>query len=260
MTKTHPAAHVDSQAKIGLNVTIGPGAFVGADVELGDRCEIGANVVISGPTSIGPGCRIFPGAVIGLEGQVVNLEGDGGGIEVGPGTVVREMATVHRSIYKEQVTRVGSECYLMVQSHVAHDCQLGDRVILTNATTLGGHVEVGNDSFITGFVAIHQFVCIGEGVMLTGPSPVRKDVPPFSLVADNPPRVRGLNMVGLRRRGVSSEIRGHLKRAYRILYEEAKTAAEAADQIESELPLGREIQSVIEFIRSSKRGVYEGRV
>jgi UDP-N-acetylglucosamine acyltransferase len=191
---------------------------------------------------------------------MVNSEGKGGGVEIGPRTVVREMVTVHRSIHEGEMTRVGEECYLMTQSHVAHDCELGDRVILVNWVGLSGHVEVANDCFITGYVGIHQFVRIGEGVILTGPNAVRKDVPPFTLVDGNPPRVRGLNAVGLRRRGVSAEVRALLKKAYQILFQEAKTIAEGADRIEAELMLGSEIKSVVGFVRGSKRGIYQGRV
>lgn len=258
MSGIHPAAHVDSEAIIGKNVDIGPGAVIGAGVELGEGCEISANAVLEGPTVIGAGCRIFQGAVVGTEAQMVTLEGRGGGIEIGSGTVVREMVTIHRSIHEDKVTRIGEGCYLMTQSHVAHDCLLGDRVILSNWLGLSGHVEVGNDSFISGYVGIHQFVRVGEGTMLTGPSAVRKDVPPFAMVDGNPPRVRGLNAIGLRRRGVSAEVRGHLKRAYQILVNEDKIIAEGVARIEAELPLGREVKSVIEFIKSSKRGVYLG--
>lgn len=260
MIGIHPSAHIDSEAVIGPGAVVGPGAVIGAGVELGEGCEIGAHAVLEGPAVIGAGCRIFPGAVIGTEAQMVALEGRGGGIEIGPGTVIRETATIHRSIHEGKVTRIGEGCYLMAQSHVAHDCLLGDRVIMANWIGLSGHVEIGNDSFISGYVGIHQFVRVGESAMLTGPTAVRKDVPPFATVDGNPPRVRGLNMVGLRRRGVSAEVRGHLKRAYQILAHEAKTIAEGAARIEAELPLGREIKSVLEFAETSKRGIYLGEV
>jgi UDP-N-acetylglucosamine acyltransferase len=256
----HPAAHVDPKASIGDDVCVGPGAVIGPDVQLGDGCEIGAHVVIEGQAELGPGCRIFPSAVIGTEGQYTNLDGPGGRVVIGARTVVREMATVHRSIKEDGLTQVGESCYLMVLSHVAHDCILSDRVILTNSTSLSGHVEVGNDVFITGLVGIHQFVRIGEGVILTGPSAVRKDIPPFTNADGNPPVIRGLNTIGLRRTGVSAEVRGHLKQAYRILFDEAKIVEDALGRIEEELPLGREIQSVLDFMRSSERGIYRGGV
>jgi len=256
----HPSAHVDPGADLAPGVRIGPGAVVGAGVRLGEECEVGAHAVLEGPAVLGPGCRLFPGVVIGTEGQVTPLTGPGGATEVGAGTVLREAVTVHRSMYAGKTTRVGAGCYLMVGSHVAHDCQLGDRVIFANGVAIGGHVKVGDDGVFSGLVAVHQFVQIGPGVMIGGPCGVRKDVPPYTTVEGDPPRVRGLNVVGLRRRRVSAEVRAHLKRAYRILFQEAKTAAEAAARIEAELPAGREIQTVVEFIRSSERGLYHGAV
>lgn len=260
MNTIHPAAHVNPEASLGEDVRIGPGAVIGPAVRLGDGCEIGAHAVIEGLVEVGPGCRIFPSAVIGTEGQYTNLDGPGGSVVIGARTVVREMASIHRSIKEDGVTQIGQECYLMALSHVAHDCILGDRVILTNSVSLSGHVEVGDGAFITGLVGIHQFTQVGEGVLLTGPCAVRKDVPPFTNTDGNPPLVRGLNTVGLRRSGVSAAVRGHLKQAYRILFGEAKTVEDALSRIEAELPLGREIQSVIDFIRSSERGIYRGGV
>jgi len=254
----HPSAIVDPAAHIAGNVRIGPGAVVGAGVSLGEGCELGAHTVIEGSSRIAPGCRIFHGAVIGTEGQHTNIEGAEGGVEIGAGTVIREMATVHRSIEEGGLTQIGEKCYLMVQAHVAHDCTLGDEVILTNATTLGGYVEIGDRAFVTGFVGIHQFIRIGEGVMLTGPAAVRKDVPPFTMTDGNPPKVRSLNLVGMRRSGISSQVRGHLKEAYRIVFEDSKSVEEALARIEAEIPAGREVRSVVDFVRSSKRGIYRG--
>jgi len=252
----HSSAIVDPAALIGKSVRIGPGTVVGDAVSLGDGCEIGAHVVIEGPSKIGPGCRIFHKAVIGAEGQHTGIEGVGGGIEIGAGTVIREMATVHRSIEEGGLTRIGEECYLMVQAHVAHDCILGDQVILTNATSLGGHVEIGDCTFISGFVGIHQFVRIGEGAILTGPCAVRKDVLPFTMTDGNPPRVRGLNAVGMRRIGISSKVRDNLKEIYRIIFEESKSVEEALARIKFKTLVGREVASVVEFVGSSKRGFY----
>jgi UDP-N-acetylglucosamine acyltransferase len=260
VSRIHPSAHVDPGAILGAGVRVGPGAVVGAGVRLGEDCEVGAHAILEGPAVLGPGCRVFPGAVIGAEAQVVRLKGPGGGVEIGAGTLIRESATVHRSMHEGKTTRVGAGCYLMVGSHVAHDCQVGDRVIFTNGIAVGGHVWVGDDSFVSNSAGVHQFVRIGPGVLLIGPSGVRKDVPPYTTVEGQPPRVRGLNVVGLRRREVPAEVRAHLKRAYRILFQEAKTAAEAAARIEAELPAGREIQTVVQFIRSSERGVYQGAV
>ena len=260
MIEIHPTAHLDPEASVGTNVRIGPGAIIGPGVQLGDECEVGSHAILEGITIIGSGCRIFPRAIIGVEPQVVGLKERGGKVEIGPNTVIREMATIHRSMYEDGVTRVGSQCYLMAYSHVAHDCQLGDHVIFTNFINLGGHVEVGSHCFVSNFVGVHQFVRFGEGAIIAGPTAVRMDVPPFTTVEGFPPRVRGLNVVGLRRMDISPEIRADLKRAYRILFQDAKTVAEGIGRIESELTMGREIQSVIEFVQCSKRGFYRGQV
>jgi UDP-N-acetylglucosamine acyltransferase len=260
VSEIHPSAFVDPAASLGADVRIGPAAVVGAGVSLGDGCEIAAHAVIEGPTKIGPGCRIFSGAVVGMEAQYTGLEGPGGGIEIGAGTVIREGATVHRSFEEGGITRIGENCYLMVQAHVAHDCLLGDRVIMTNSTALSGHVEIADGVFISGFVGIHQFVRIGEGVFLTGPTAVRKDIPPFTNLDGNPPRVRGLNNVGMRRSGISAEVRGHIKAAYRIIFEEEATVDKALARVEADISAGREVKSVIDFLRSSKRGIYRGAI
>lgn len=233
---------------------------MGPDVVLRDGCEIGANAVIQGPAVIGDGCRIFPNAVIGLEAQVVDLPLDSGGVKIGAGTVIRETATIHRSMYQGQNTIIGRKCYFMVGAHVGHDCLVGDEVIMVNHCSLGGHVEVGDRCFISNFIGAHQRMRIGEGAILVGPTAVRKDVPPFVKMAGAPFRVVGLNVVGLRRSGVSAEVRANIKRAYGILYNEPGTMAQKIERIEAQAPLGAEIRSVVEFVRNSKNGIYQGRV
>jgi len=256
----HSAAIIDPEAELGRGVKVGPGALIGAGVRIGDGCEVGAYAILEGPAAIGENCRIFPRAHIGFEPQFIGLEGKGGGVEIGPRTVIREMAMIHRSIHEGEATRLGEECYIMGVAHVAHDCRLGNRVVLANYVALAGHVEIGDDSFISVYVGVHQFQRIGEGSFISAFCPIRKDVPPFTMVEGHSPSVRGLNTVGLRRRGTSGEARRDLKRAYRILFQEAKTMAEGCAQIESELSLGREIRSVLEFVRTSKRGILVGQV
>ena len=233
---------------------------MGANVILRDGCEIGPNAVIQGPAFIGEGCRIFPNAVIGLEAQVVDLPSDSGGVEIGAGTVVRETATIHRSMRLGQNTVVGGKCYIMVGAHVGHDCRVGDETILVNHCSLGGHVEIGEKCFISNFIGVHQRMRIGQGSILVGPIAVRKDVPPFVKMAGAPFRVVGLNVVGLRRRGVSAEVRADIKRTYGILFNESGTMAQKIERIEAQAPLGEEIRSVVEFVRSSENGIYQGRV
>ena len=233
---------------------------MGVNVILRDGCEIGQNATIQGPAVIGEGCRIFPNSVIGLEAQVVDLPSDAGGVEIGAGTIIRETATIHRSMFPGQNTVIGRKCYVMVGAHVGHDCCVGDEVILVNHCSLGGHVQVGNNCFISNFIGVHQRMQVGEGAILVGPTGVRKDVPPFVKMAGHPFRVVGLNVVGLRRRNVLDEVRADIKRAYGILFNEPGTMAQKIEKVEAQVPLGAEIQSVVEFVRNSKNGIYQGRV
>ncbi|MCE2451970.1 MAG: acyl-ACP--UDP-N-acetylglucosamine O-acyltransferase [Nitrospinae bacterium] len=260
MNDIAPTSHIHPEAQLGQDLQIGPGAFVGADVIVRDGCEIGQNATIQGPAVIGERCRIFPNAVIGLEAQVVDLQSDSGGVEIGAGTIIRETATIHRSMHQGQNTIIGRKCYIMVGAHVGHDCRVGDGVIMVNHCSLGGHVEVGNNSFISNFIGVHQRMRVGEGVILVGPVAVRKDVPPFVKMAGAPFRVVGLNVVGLRRRGVSAEARADIKRAYGILFNEPGTMAQKLEKMEAHESLGAEIRSVVEFVRNSKNGIYQGRV
>ena len=215
MSLIHPSAHVDPAAILAPGVRVGPGAVVGAGIQLGEDCEVSPHAVLEGPAVIGPGCRFFPGAVVGAEGQVVSLKGKGGSVEIGAGTVLREAATVHRSMTEGKVTRVGAGCYLMVGAHVAHDCQVGDRVILSNGIALGGHVEVGDDCFVTNFIGVHQFVRIGTGVIIAGPSGVLKDVPPYTTVEGQPPRGARSFEAGLQDPLPGGQNRGRGRRAHR---------------------------------------------
>lgn len=233
---------------------------MGANVILRDGCEIGQNATIQGPAIVGEGCRIFPNAVIGLEAQVVDLQSASGGVEIGAGTTIRETATIHRSMYQGQNTIIGRKCYIMVGAHVGHDSRVGDEVVLVNHCSLGGHAEVGDHSFISNFIGVHQRMRIGEGVILVGPIAVRKDVPPFVKMAGAPFRVVGLNVVGLRRRGVSAEVRAEIKRVYGILFDAPGTMAQKIEEIQAQATLGAEIRSVLEFVRNSKNGIYQGRV
>ena len=163
-------------------------------------------------------------------------------------------------MYQGQNTILGRKCYIMVGAHVGHDCRVGDQSILVNHCSLGGHVEVGNKCFISNFLGVHQYMRVGEGSIVVGPAAARKDVPPFVKMTGDPLRVIGLNVVGLQRSGVSPEVRAEIKRAYKILFDETGTMAQKIEKIEAQVPLGAEIQSVVEFVRNSKNGVYQGRV
>ncbi|MFQ5895267.1 MAG: acyl-ACP--UDP-N-acetylglucosamine O-acyltransferase [Nitrospinota bacterium] len=256
MRRIHPTALVDPAAELAEDVEIGPYAIIGPGVRLGQGCWVGAHALLEGWTEVGSRTRIWPGALIGGEPQDLRYRGARSYVRIGEECRIREGVTIHRSSRPEGTTRVGRGVFLMAFSHVAHDCEVGDGATLTNLISLSGHVQVGRGVFLSNFVGVHQFVRIGEGAMVLGPHGIRKDVLPFVILDGFPPRVRGLNVEGLRRRGASAEVRAHLKAAYRIIFRSGLGAAEACRRICDELPQGEEVRAVVEFLESSERGIY----
>ena len=214
----HPSAVVSPKAKIGNNVRIGPFCVVGANVELGDDCVLHSHVVLEGHSTIGKGNEFFPFASIGGKTQDLKYVGEPTALEVGDHNVFRENTTVHRGTFEELPTRIGSHNLLLCYAHVAHDCQLGDHIILSNSVGLAGHVIVEDHAIISGFAAAHQFCKIGKHAIVGGLSKVVQDVAPFMIVDGNPAATRGLNMVGLQRRGFAEEDIRALKAAYKKLF------------------------------------------
>lgn len=217
MTDVHPTASVAAGASLGEGVRIGPFAVIEDSVEVGANTTIGAHTVIHSFVRIGHGCRVHPHAVLGGAPQDVSYSGVETWLEIGDKTIIREYVTAHRATREAQPTRIGLQCYLMAYTHVAHDCQIGDRVTLTNCVTLGGHVQIGERAMLGGLVPVHQFVRIGAYAMVGGNTGVRKDVLPFSLVAGEPARHFRLNTVGLRRAGITGERYRVLQAAFRAL-------------------------------------------
>lgn len=255
-TGIHPTAVVDPGAEVGAGVRIGPFAVVGAGVRLGDGTTVGPHAVLEGPLEIGARCQIGAGAAIGLPPQDLKWRpGVPSGVRIGAETVVREYATIHRATTPEGWTVIGRGCYLMAQSHVAHDCQLGDGVILTGFSGLTGFVQVGDRAVISGLTGVHQFVRIGTLAFLAGCSRIAQDVPPYLLVEGNPAEVRGVNVVGLRRAGVPPAVRLNLQRAYKLLYRSGHGPGKAVERIRAEIEPSAEIEHLCEFIASSKRGI-----
>lgn len=251
----HPTAQIDPGARIGTGVTIGPFAVVDRDVELGDGCVLGPHVTILRHTRLGPGCRVHAGAVLGDVPQDLAFRDVPSFVEIGGGSTIREGVTIHRGTKEGTVTRTGENCFLMANSHLAHNVQLGNRVTLANGVLLAGYVEVGDDVFMGGNAAVHQFCRVGRLAMVGGLSAVSKDVPPFCMVATGGyNRVVGLNAVGLRRAGVSSDNRLAARRAFRRIFLEGAHLREAAQAVCREIP-GGPAQELAEFILSSKRGV-----
>jgi UDP-N-acetylglucosamine acyltransferase len=249
----HFTAIVSSEAQLGLGVTVGPGAVVEGRAVVGDRCEIRAHAVIKRFTTLGAGNRVFEGAILGTEPQDISFNDDvESGLVIGDRNTIREGVTVHRSTRPGGCTVVGSDCFLMAYSHVAHDDRLGDRVIVANNVALAGHVDVGDRAFLSGGVVVHQFCRVGRLAMVGGNSKVVQDCLPFVITDGHPARARGLNVVGLRRAGFSAAQVRTLKEAYRLLLRAGLPLADALERMAAlHDPLADEM---IAFARASKRG------
>ncbi|MFQ5481156.1 MAG: acyl-ACP--UDP-N-acetylglucosamine O-acyltransferase [Nitrospinaceae bacterium] len=251
----HPQAIVDASARLGDGVRVGPFTCIGPDVEIGAGSEIGPNVLIEGNTVLGKKCRVFHGASIGGEPQVAGFENLPSGVHIGDECVIREYATIHRSMYENQFTRMGLGCMLMAYGHVAHDCQIGDHVVIVNGTGLSGHVVVGDHAFVSGMVGTHQEIRIGAHSMVGGFTVLRKDVIPFGLVEGVPPRLVGINSIGLRRRKIAPKIRSALKEAVRLLKDPGLNTSQAVERITEGVEALEAIKSLTEFIQTSSRGI-----
>ncbi len=251
----HPTAVIDPNARIPSSAAIGPYSIIGPGVDIGSGVQIAGHVLVQRDTSVGDGCKIFHGAVLGSDPQDLKYRGELSRLEVGSNTTIREYATLNRGTGEGGVTRVGSGCLLMAYSHVAHDCVLGDGVIIANSVNLAGHVEIGDRATIGGIVGIHQFVRIGPHAFIGACSKLAQDIPPFLLVDGNPCHPHGLNRIGLKRAGFDRETIGALRRAYRLVFESDMNIGAALDEIESwpeEIP---EIVQFVEFIRTTERGI-----
>jgi UDP-N-acetylglucosamine acyltransferase len=254
-TVVHETAIVDRDAELGRGVTVGPWVIIGPGVSVGDGTEVGPRVLIERDTRVGEDCRLANGAVLGTDPQDLKYRGERSTLEVGDRTVVREYATLNRGTAASGRTVVGTDCVLMAYSHVAHDCELGNHVILANSVNMGGHVIIEDWAIVGGLTPIHQFVRIGAHAFVGGGSRVPQDVPPYCRAAGNPPRLYGLNSVGLERRGLSEETRRALKQAYRILFQGDENLSVALDRVEREVIGIPEVRHLVQFIRSSERGV-----
>ncbi len=257
MSKIDPRAVVHEGASLAEGVEVGPFAVIGPNVTVGEGTSIGSHCVVDGHTTLGRGCRVFPYASVGTIPQDLKYAGEESRLEVGDRTVIREFTTVNIGTEGGGgVTRVGADCLLMAYSHVAHDCQLGDHVILANAVNLAGHVVVGEWAVIGGLSAVHQFVRIGAHAFVGGCSAVTLDVPPYVSAAGNRAKLYGLNLTGLRRRGFGDDTLKALRRAYRALFQSKSTLAEAIETVRGdEVYRVPEVQRFVEFIAESERGV-----
>lgn len=250
----HKSAVIADGAKIHETAEIGPFAVIGSNVEIGAGTKIGAHVVIDGMTKIGENCHIFAGACIGLEPQDLKYKNEPTGVIIGNNTVMREYVTVHRATH-EGNTVIGDNCFIMNYCHIAHNCKVGNGVIMANGSTLAGYVEVGDGAVFGGICVIHQNVRIGRLCMMSGLTGARVDLPPFSVCDGRPAMVRGLNVIGMRRGKLGPETRASLKQAYKLLYKSGMNYTQAISKIEEELPPAPELKEICDFFRSSKRGV-----
>lgn len=255
MAEIHETAIISPRAELGEDVTVGPYAIVDGPAVVGAGTIIGPYVLIEGDVSVGRRCRVFSHAVLGTIPQDLKFEGEESNLVIGDGTTVREFVTVNRGTKASGTTRVGAGCLLMAYAHVAHDCLLGDSVALANCATLAGHVEIGDYAFIGGLSAVHQFTRVGKHAYVGGMSRVSQDVIPYALTASDPTRVVGINVVGLQRRGFSPQTRSALKRAYQIIYKENQNRTQAIAKLEAELGDVSEVRDVIDFLKSSERGI-----
>ncbi len=254
-TVVHGTAIVDPTAELGQGVSVGPWALVGPRVRIGDGTDIGPRVLIERDTSVGEDCRIANGAALGTDPQDLKFQGEATTLEIGDRTVVREFATLNRGTSAAGRTVVGSDCLLMAYTHVAHDCELGNHVILSNAVNMGGHVVIEDWVIVGGLTPIHQFVRIGAHAFVGGGSRIPQDVPPYCRAAGNPPKLYGLNTVGLERRGFSDDVRKALKQAYRILFSSNLNLSQALERADTEAEAIPEVRHLLEFIRAGGRGI-----
>jgi len=253
--KIHNTAIVDPAASIGENVTVGPYAVIGKNVVIGDNCKIHSHAVLDGNTTFGPGCEIYPHASIGLQCQDLKYHGETTYVKIGANTVIRECVTINSATEEEGETVIGDNCFLMAYSHVAHNCVVGNGVIMANCVSLAGHITIGEKAILGGLAAVHQFVHIGAMAMVGGLSKVSQDVPPYALSDGQPCTVRDINAVGLKRNGVNSEDRLIIRRAFKILFKSGLNTKHALERVQQELPATPYIDTLINFIQNSKRGI-----
>lgn len=249
--------HIHPKAKLGLNVTVGPFSYVSEHVEIGDNCRIDSNVVIMDYVKIGANCRVFPGAVVGAEPQDLKFKGETSWVEIGDNCMLRECVTVNRGTEAsgKLTTKIGNNCLIMSYSHVAHDCRLGNNVVLSSFTGLAGETDIDDYAILGGKTGTHQFSRIGAHVMTMGGSLVGKDIPPYIIAGHLPLSFGGVNRIGLRRRGFSTPKIEEISSIYKLIYQGTLNTTDACNKVELDFPQTEERDLILNFIRSSKRGI-----
>jgi len=252
----HQTAIIDSQAELASGVEVGPYSIIGPQVKIGRNTKIGPHVVIDGWTHIGEGCTVFQFASIGALPQDLKYKGEESWVIMGNNNTIREFVTINRGTsWSQGKTTIGNNNFFMAYSHVAHDCKIGNHVILANAATLAGHITIEDCAIVGGLVGVHQFVRLGCHSIIGGGSGVNKDVPPYMMANGQRAKLYGLNTTGLQRHHFSEEALTNLKKAYRIIFRSGLTIEKASDQLTHEVKNSPEVKHLIRFIESSERGI-----
>jgi UDP-N-acetylglucosamine acyltransferase len=253
-----PLAYVHPEAKVAKNVIIEPFVNIEKNVEIGEGTWIGSNVTIMEGARIGKNCKIFPGAVISAIPQDLKYAGEDTIVKIGDNTTIREFVTINKGTKANMETVVGSNCLLMAYVHVAHDCIVGNHVILANAATLAGHIEIDDWAIVGGLSAVHQFVKIGKHTMISGGALIVKDIPPFTKAGREPVSYVGVNSIGLGRRGYTQDQINNIQDIYREIYLRNRNVTQAVHYIEANMPYTAIRDEILLFIKNSERGIMKG--
>jgi UDP-N-acetylglucosamine acyltransferase len=251
----HPTALIDPSAELGTGVVVGPFAIIGPQVCIGDRCSLGPRVTLHRNVRLAEDVSIGDGSILGGDPQDLKYGGEETWVEIGPQTIIREYSTINRATSATFKTTVGARCFIMTYVHLAHDCHVGDDVVIANATQCAGHVTIHDRAILSGLNAVHQFVTIGTYAFVGGGSRVNQDIPPYVKAVGNPMELYGLNSVGLQRAGFSGETVAALKRAYRLFFNSDLNLSQALERARSDLPAFPEVERFLAFVESSERGV-----
>ncbi|HET7251213.1 MAG TPA: acyl-ACP--UDP-N-acetylglucosamine O-acyltransferase [Gemmatimonadales bacterium] len=251
----HRTALIDPAAQLGKDVMVGPYAIIGPNVTIGEHTQIAAHVVIERNTRVGSEVKVGYGSILGADPQDLKYRGEETWVEVGDQTTIREYCTINRGTPATGKTIVGRRCFIMTYVHIAHDCVIGDDVILANSIQMAGHVTIDDRAIVSGLVPIHQFVRIGTYAFVGGGSRVNQDVPPYTKAVGNPLHLYGLNSVGLQRAGFGAEVKLALKKAYRLVFNSHLTITQGVARARAEIPTIAEVETFLRFIEASQRGV-----
>jgi UDP-N-acetylglucosamine acyltransferase len=251
----HPTALVDPAAELGRDVAVGPFSIIGPNVIVGDGSRLGPRVTLHRNVRLGEAVTVGDGTILGGDPQDLKFRGEETWVEIGAETIIREYSTINRATAATFKTTVGARCFIMSYVHLAHDCHVGDDVVIANATQCAGHVTIHDRAVLSGLNAVHQFVTIGTYAFVGGGSRVNQDIPPYVKAVGNPMELYGLNSIGLQRAGFPADTVAALKRAYRLFFNSDLNLSQAMERARSELPVVPEVERFLAFVESSERGV-----